>query len=162
MMAALALGPASAHPPTDREPASPPKQSVRLRIIQPRPGTTTTWYWSSKRVIEWSVSGLPSGNYAIIAYLKSLRDGKRGWILEDSAGNGRRHVQYVVGGIGYGEKDGALKNGRYALSLALYRKPDAGRKDPPELVLEKVGGTIRIKDADPDAEGGYPDDQPHR
>ena len=162
-MAALAIVPAIADSPPGEKAPSLPKQTVRLRILQPGPGTT--WYFGSKQVIEWAASGLPSEDYIVVGYLKSLRDGKKGFILQDPAGNGRAQANYVVNLIGYGEDAYPLENGKYAFSLALYRKPAAEQSGLGELVLEKTGGTVRIKGSDAALrrnQGPIPDDQGNR
>jgi hypothetical protein len=146
MSAALLPAPARAEPLPEGGARSAAKPAIRLKIIQPKPGTT--WYFSSKQVIEWSVSGLPAGEYAVVAYLKGVRDGKKGMLMEDSAGNGRAQANYVVNEIGYGDADASLRNGKYAFSLALYDKSGTGGKGPGKLVLEKKGGIVAIKGSD--------------
>lgn len=159
-VAAWVVPPANADSSSDHRTSPPTQRAIRLRILQPASGTS--WYFSSKQVIEWSISGLPSGEYLLVAYLKRLRDGKKGMIVEEPAGNGKAQVNYVVNEIGYGEEIYPLKNGNYAFSLAIYRKPGAGKKGLGESVLEKSGGIIRIKGSDAGTRRHYgpiPDDR---
>lgn len=162
-MAALAIMPVGADPSAGGKGAPDRKPALRIRIIQPKPGAT--WYFGAKQVAEWTVSGLPPGNHAIVAYLENVRDGKKGYIFRDSVGNGRAQANYVVNEIGFGEEAFPLENGKYVFSLALYRPTDSAPAGPGERLLEKRGGIIRIKGSDvgmrPER-GPIPDDQPAR
>ena len=137
---------AMANPTIDKKTPPPTKNTINLKIISPTPGTI--WHFSAKQVVHWSISGLPSGNYNIVAFLKNFKDGKKGYIVNTLVSDGTNQANYVVNEIVYADGTYALTNGKYKFFLAVYKKPGTNQEGLGDLILEKDGGIIKIKGSD--------------
>jgi hypothetical protein len=130
--------------PTPKRP-SPVKKHISLKIT---PAPLGTWYFSSKQYIDISISGLPSGKYNIVLFLKNLKSGKKGKIAMTPVSNGKEHVQFVVNEIEYDDGTYALTNGKYEFSLAIFKEPGENQKYSGDLIIEKNVRIIEIKGSD--------------
>lgn len=136
--------------------------AVRLRVFHPE--RIASWGFGSKQVIRWSITGLPSGNRTVAAFLTSEGDRKRGMIMHTLAGNGKDQANYVVNLIRYGKEDVALRDGRYTLSLAVFMDSLPPSDDAGRIWIEKKAGKVAIEGANaamgPDG-GTLPDSAAH-
>lgn len=116
------------------------------------PENGTTWSYSSKQKITWSVPTVPEGTYNLVFYLENEKTQEKGYIYSEPLTKPEGEINYVANA--FIKKDGkvvSLPNGTYQLTVAAYEtkaKTDYGYGKPEDLIAEKTIGDITIQNSD--------------